>query len=80
MTKAFENMHEKVLLAAERSFEQWIRRPETKLLLSMLPGSTQPPELVQTLLRSAFDFGVQSAEGTAAMELALMVLHSRDDK
>lgn len=59
---------------SDSDFNSWMRRPEVKLLLSMLPGSTQPPELVTTLMRSAFDAGATCGQGVFAGEMVEMML------
>jgi hypothetical protein len=54
-------------------FAGWMAKPETKLILSTIPQS-QPPEAVQTLLRSAFDAGVGVGEGCIAMMMVSAML------
>ena len=41
---------------AEQAFRLWMTRPETKLVLSLIPES-QSHEAVQTALHSAFEAG-----------------------
>ena len=45
-----------------RSFDRFLEKQETKLLLSMIPEA-QNPDVVKTALRSAFDAGVSSGAG-----------------
>jgi hypothetical protein len=52
----------------DRSFALWMGRPETKLVISLLPPA-QPPEALQTLLRSAFDGGFNGGEGFAIVAI-----------
>lgn len=44
----------------DEAFEMFINDQKTKLLLSLVPPA-QPPELVQTLLRAAFDSGAATS-------------------
>lgn len=63
---------------SDAGFSAWMRKPETKLLLSMLPGSTQPPELVATLLRSAFDAGAGSGQSVIVQDIVRIMLCKKD--
>jgi hypothetical protein len=40
----------------EAAFQRFMTKPETKLLVSMVPQAN-PPEAIETLLRSSFDAG-----------------------
>jgi hypothetical protein len=51
------------------SFQKWLARPETKLLLSMVPQA-ENQDAVSVILRSAFDAGSNFGQGDA---LGLMV-------
>ena len=53
----------------EVAYQDFLGKPETKILLSMVPAF-EPPELMQTLMRSAFDAG--SAQGTVSVMMELI--------
>ena len=50
----------------EQAYQQWLTKPETKLLLSMIPPS-DTQEAMQVLLRSCFDTGCGHGEGSVAL-------------
>ena len=56
-------------------FSQFIGRPETKMLLSMIP-KTEPDELITTILRSAFDAGTASGQGEVLVMMMDSILES----
>ena len=52
--------------ALSKSLNEWLKRAEVKLLLSMLPKA-ENEDLVQSLLRACFEQGFSAGEGTVAM-------------
>lgn len=50
----------------ETSFTEWMDKPETKLMLSLIPPS-ENPDAMQTLLRSCFAGGHGAGEGAVAV-------------
>lgn len=52
----------------KRSFDEFMSGPATQLLMSMVPPS-QPPELLITLIRSAFEAGVNAGVSGCAIDL-----------
>lgn len=50
----------------ETSFTKWMDKPETKLILSLMPPS-ENPDAMQTLLRSCFAEGHGAGEGAVAV-------------
>lgn len=62
---------------AKASFATFMERSETKLLLSMVPAADQP-ELIQTLMRSAFDAGHGHGEASIAVEMVGAMLDGMD--
>lgn len=51
---------------SQEIFAKMLERPEIKLLISMVPAS-EPPELLQTLLRTMFDAGAGQAGALTTM-------------
>jgi hypothetical protein len=62
---AFSTRMEKV---GAEAFERWMRSPTTKLIISLIPPG-QHPEVLQTLLREAFDFGAHVGQTQIAGEI-----------
>ena len=50
----------------EASFTRWMDKPETNLVLRLIPPSANPDAL-QTLLRSCFTEGHSAGEGAVAL-------------
>lgn len=63
--------------AKAKGFEKWISNPQTKLLISMIKA-TEPPELVTTLLRTAFEDGVDIGAGTMVAQLTIAMMEARE--
>lgn len=65
----------------ETAFAKWMDKPETKLMLSLIPPS-ENPDAMQTLLRSCFAEGHGAGEGAVAMMFLEKMLAPRpnDDK
>lgn len=59
----------------EEQFAAWMRRDETKMLLSLIPQS-QPPEATAIVLRSAFEAGHNSGGGEVASMFVEAMLKS----
>lgn len=53
-------------VSSERAFQAWMSKPETKLMMSMIPPADNPDAL-QTLLRSSFNEGHGNGQGEVAM-------------
>lgn len=51
-----------------KNFAEWMSKPETKLMLSMVPP-VENPDVLQTLLRGAFDAGHNSGQGNILVEM-----------
>lgn len=66
---------------AERNigFSQWLARPETKLVISLIPKSDNDDALA-TLMRCAFDAGHHSGTGSAAMMIVEAMIKSTAPK
>lgn len=60
------------------AFDEFMRREEAKLFVSMVPP-TQPPELVVTLLRSAFNAGHDAGLVELMDDLVGAMLRSKKD-
>lgn len=58
-------------VAQEQTFQRWLQKPEIKLLISMIP-ETSPVELLETLLRTAYEGGA----GFGSMDTMSYVLAS----
>lgn len=71
MTK--EEMKDRMAADQGRSFQAWLEKSETKLLMSMIPPANTP-ELLPTLLRSAFDAGNSSGQGAVLGEMLTAML------
>lgn len=85
MTQQSDSIKESAEQRAARSeaesaaaFDKFLTRSEVKLLVSMVPA-TEPPELLRTLLRNAFDAGAQHGTGSVVMELTGALLKSMDN-
>ena len=63
----------------DQHFSEWLASPTNKMLLSMVPEMS-PPELLTTLLRSAYEYGVHSGAGQAAAAIAKHMLANRNDR
>lgn len=50
--------------AKEENFLRWMSKPETKFFISMIPPMEAHPDLLQTVLKSAFIEGFDSGSGT----------------
>lgn len=61
------------------AFQNLLARNEVKLLLSMVPA-TEPPELLETLLKSAFEAGCLHGEGAIAGEMIGALLKGMDKR
>ncbi len=61
----------------EKHFLLWQSQAEIKLLISMIPAN-EPPELLQTLLRSAYQAGADAGSAHFAMHLAERILGQKD--
>lgn len=59
---------DEVKAEAHRGYAAWLAQPEVRLLLSMIP-KTEPPELVQTVMRSAFEAGASAGMGAVMFKL-----------
>jgi len=56
----------------DKGFELWMARPETKLILSLVPA-IEHPDVLRTLLRSAFDAGGQVGDTAAMLQVASLL-------
>ncbi len=54
--------------AKAKSFQDYMAKAETKLLLSMVP-QLDNPDLLQTLLRGAYDAGHGAGQGNILIEM-----------
>ena len=63
----------------ERDFQQFLSRPDTKMMLSLVPPS-EPPEALQTLLRAAFESGVGSGMSYVMLPLLGAILQPRKEE
>lgn len=57
----------------EKEFNNFMTKPETKLMLSLVPPS-ENPDVMQTLLRAAFKAGVNAGAGDILGDLLEAVL------
>lgn len=64
---------------SERQFVDWLERQETKLLLSMVPEATNP-DVVKTLLRSAFDAGASCGQGQVMVSMLTAIFAKKEPK
>lgn len=64
---------------AKEFFNQFMEKPETKLLLSLLPPTKEHPEVLETLLRGAFSAG-EAAGGASVMLPLLKSLTERKER
>lgn len=60
----------------EKAFTAWLEKPETKLMISMIPPA-ENPDAMQVLLRSCFDCGYGGGEGAVAMLMIEAMLKDR---
>lgn len=65
--------------ALERSFTVFMAKPETKMLLSLIPP-LNPPELLHTLLKGAFEAGFADGYAVIVGRLMMEVLKREDRK
>jgi hypothetical protein len=63
---------------ADKAFAEWKSQPLTRLSMSMIPAG-EKADVLDLLLRSAFDAGVGCGTGTMAMEV-VEGLMSREDR
>jgi hypothetical protein len=59
-------------------FKDWMERDEVRALLSLLPSSagTPVPELLETVLRSAFKAGFSNGMSYVAFEMTARMMES----
>ena len=62
-----------------RAFDEWLREPMVELSLTMVPAAN-PPEVLQQLLRSAFDFGFNAGSGDMALGLLEAIIKNEDQR
>ena len=62
--------------AHDERFIQWLGEPTTKLLTSLIPSS-ENPDALKTVLRSAFDSGVGSGQSEILIELMGSMMKDR---
>lgn len=79
MTNPFENTEAnriKTEKETELSFQGFMKRPEVRMLMSMIP-QTEPPELLTTLLRAAHSTGSDNGRGSVLVEFAKAVVERK---
>lgn len=63
--------------AVNDAFGKWLSKPESKLLLSMIPPSPNSPDLVVTFLKVAFEQGFDTGAGFIAQKMVLAMLEHK---
>lgn len=63
-------------IKVEESFGKWLAKPETKLLLSMIPAADNS-DVMQVLLRSCYESGHGSGEGAVAVMMIEAMLKDK---
>lgn len=58
---------------ADKHFETWMADPRTRMLVSMLP-KVEPPDLMVTILRAAFQGGLTMGSGAVLAAIAAHLL------
>jgi hypothetical protein len=61
-------------------FQRFMAKPETKLMVSMIPPAEQQPEALETLLRIAFDAGHNAGTGDVVGEMLVAMLKAPKDR
>lgn len=51
----------------EKSFLEWKNLPMTRMMISLVPPTTEHPELLETILKDCFLNGCKVGESAAAM-------------
>lgn len=59
--------------AKDKSFSDFMAKSETKLMLSLVPSSDNP-DVMQTLLRTAYDAGHGAGQGNILCEMLTSML------
>ena len=77
MTK--DDMVQKTKVMEDKSFQDFMARGETKLMLSLLPN-TENKELMPLILRAAFDAGCGAGAGGVIGSLLEGIISSKRDK
>ena len=62
---------------AETAFKLWLSRPETRMILSLVPA-TDHNDAFQLLLRSAFDAGNNCGQGSVLMEITKQLFKEKE--
>ena len=65
--------------STETAFTKWMDKPETKLMLSLIPPS-ENPDAMQTLLRSCFAEGHGAGEGAVALMMIEAMLKPKQPR
>lgn len=63
----------------QRATEHFFKSPAIKVIISMIPP-TEPPELLEQLLKSALEEGFNFGQSVAAQDFALMLFETFPDK
>lgn len=61
------------------NFDKFMARPETKLMLSLIPPADNP-DAMKVLLRASFDAGVSSGSGTIIGEMLTAMIKDNKPK
>lgn len=64
----------------EQSFNAWISQPMTRMAISMIPCPEGNPEILETILRDAFDAGYGAGGASIAMEMVSGLLKAQIKK
>ena len=73
MTANTKEIDQRTKESKDKAFADYLAKPETKLMLSMV-SPQENPDLLQTLLRGAFDSGHSAGQGNVLSELITSML------
>lgn len=62
----------------EQAFQEWMKTPAVKLLVSMVPA-TEPPETLTSLLQAAFDGGSSFGLGFALQTIVKGIIEKKGE-
>lgn len=64
----------------DQGFDSFMRHPATRLLISVIPRNEQHPEVVETLLRGAYETGFQTGQGCGIMSSVIAMMEAKKNE
>lgn len=77
MASRESSITEKIKISADAGFAEWLEQPQTKFMMSIVPPGDHP-DLLASLLRSAFDRGAQIGMTSIMIDMMLSMVRKKD--